>query len=181
MPTPLWMSIEPRGSEIRLLLSEPAVGTKLKARLPSPPRHPRALPMLLEAVSAWYRLPLHAVLDADASAVRLEPEQWSVWLDLRIISGQPLICQERVHTRHLSGLDVTLYIVADHGARLWRNTQPLRDLAIILGRGFAGMHVFGRCYQIKRYVGHPCPHQPVLDSPRRKERVGGDDHTISPI
>lgn len=80
MPTPLWMSIEPRGSEIRLLLSEPAVGTKLKARLPSPPRHPRALPMLLEAVSAWYRLPLHAVLDADASAVRLEPEQWAVWL-----------------------------------------------------------------------------------------------------
>ena len=78
MPTPLWMSIEPRGSEIRLLLSEPAVGTRLKARLPSPPRHPRAVPMFLEALSAWHRSPLHAVLDADASVVRRDPEQWAL-------------------------------------------------------------------------------------------------------
>lgn len=80
MLSPLWMSIEPRGSEVRLLLSEPSVGTKLKARLPSPPAHPRSLSMLLEALSAWYRLPLHAVLDADALAVRRDPEQWAVWL-----------------------------------------------------------------------------------------------------
>lgn len=77
MPSPLWMSIEPRSSEIRLMLSEPSAGTSLKARLPSPPTHPRALAMLLEALSAWYRLPLRAALDADAQDVQHHPERWA--------------------------------------------------------------------------------------------------------
>lgn len=37
--------------------------------------------MLLEALSAWYRLPLHAVLDADAPDVRHNPERWSLLVD----------------------------------------------------------------------------------------------------
>lgn len=77
MPSPLWMSIEPRPSEVRLMLSEPSKGTSLKALLPTPPAHPRALAMLLEALSAWYRLPLHAVLDADAPDVQRHPERWT--------------------------------------------------------------------------------------------------------
>jgi hypothetical protein len=79
MSSPLWMSIEPERSGVRIMLSEPAGGTSLKARLPWPPQHHRALPMLLEALSAWYRLPLHAVLDADASAVRDDPEAWALY------------------------------------------------------------------------------------------------------
>ena len=36
--------------------------------------------MLLEALSLWYGLPLHAVLDADAEDVRRHPERWSLLL-----------------------------------------------------------------------------------------------------
>ena len=79
MAVPLWMSIEPDRSGVRLMLCEPSGGAALKARLPWPPQHARALPMLLEALAAWYRLPLHAVLDADASVVREDPEQWAIF------------------------------------------------------------------------------------------------------
>src|SRR5262245_6220110 len=77
MSSPLWMSVEPRTQEIRLMLSEPERGTVLKARLRTPPSHPRALGMLLEALSAWYRLPLHAVIDADSPDVQRWPELWA--------------------------------------------------------------------------------------------------------
>jgi hypothetical protein len=77
---PLWLSIEPEASEVRLLLSEPSAGTALKARLPPVPVDGRALMMLLEALSLWYGLPLHAVLDADAEDVRRHPERWSLLL-----------------------------------------------------------------------------------------------------
>lgn len=77
---PLWLCIEPAATEVRLLLSEPSAGTSLKARLPTQPADPRALMMLLEALSLWYGLPLHAVLDAAAEDVRKRPEYWSVLL-----------------------------------------------------------------------------------------------------
>ena len=78
MRPPLWMSIEPVGPEVRILLTEPREGTALKARLPCPPASERALPALLEALSSWYGLPLHAVLDADASDVRHHPDRWAL-------------------------------------------------------------------------------------------------------
>jgi hypothetical protein len=62
------------------MLSEPSAGTALKARLPPEPADGRALIMLLEAVSLWYGLPLHAVLDADAEDVRRHPERWALLL-----------------------------------------------------------------------------------------------------
>ena len=77
---PLWLSIEPKDSQIHLLLSEPACGTSLKARLPMEPKDGRALMMLLESLSLWYGLGLHAVLDADAEDVRRHPERWSLLL-----------------------------------------------------------------------------------------------------
>ena len=73
---PIWMSIEPRPSDVRLVLTEPGAGPSLKAILPPPAAHSRALVLLLEALSAWYRRPLHAVLDADAEEVRRHPERW---------------------------------------------------------------------------------------------------------
>jgi hypothetical protein len=75
--SPLWMSIEPLAQETRLMLSVPLAGTVLKARLAQPPAHPRALSLLLESLSAWYRRPLHAVLAADAQAVQSFPERWA--------------------------------------------------------------------------------------------------------
>jgi len=77
MSNPLWMSIEPAAREVRLMLSEPSQGTVLKARL-RPPEHMRALPQLLQALSLWHQLPLHAVLDADAEDVRRHPERWAL-------------------------------------------------------------------------------------------------------
>src|SRR5580658_2819960 len=65
MRSPLWMSIEPVGSEVRVMLTAPREGTTLKAILPCPPASERAVPALLEALSTWYALPLHAVLVAD--------------------------------------------------------------------------------------------------------------------
>lgn len=79
MSSSLWRSIEPSPSEIRLLLAVPQSGISLKARLPPRPARPRALAMLMEALSSWYRLPLHAALDADASDVQRNPELWSQW------------------------------------------------------------------------------------------------------
>jgi hypothetical protein len=75
--SPLWITIEPTPSEVRLLLTEPGSGPALKARLPLP-AHARAVPLLLEALSVWYRRPLHAVLDADAEDIRLHPERWAL-------------------------------------------------------------------------------------------------------
>jgi hypothetical protein len=80
MSTPLWMSIEPRGLETRLMLSLPGQRPALRARLSSSPLHPRALITLLESLSLWHGCPLHAVLDADAEDVRRHPEKWAVLL-----------------------------------------------------------------------------------------------------
>ena len=80
MSSPIWMSIEPRGPETRLMLSLPGERPALRARLSSSPSHPRALITFLEALSLWHGRPLHAVLDADAEDVRRHPEKWAVLL-----------------------------------------------------------------------------------------------------
>lgn len=87
--SPLWITIEPTPSEVRLVLTEPGLGPRLKARLPLPAQA-RAVPALLEALSAWCRRPLHAVLDADAEDIRLHPERWAL-LGLR----QPPVSSNR--------------------------------------------------------------------------------------
>src|SRR5512141_2048525 len=74
---PMWVSIEPLAEEIRLSLSVPGTGVKLRARLPAVPVEPRALVMLLEALVAWHGQPLCAVVDADASDVSCQPERWA--------------------------------------------------------------------------------------------------------
>jgi hypothetical protein len=73
----LWMAIEPELSETRLLLTHAPTGAALRARLPTVPADPRALGLLLEAITSWYGLPLCAALDADASDVHLHPERWA--------------------------------------------------------------------------------------------------------
>jgi hypothetical protein len=65
---------------VQLMLSEPQVGTSLKARLPFQPAHPRAIAMFLEAIAAWYGSPLCAVLDADAEDVHRHPQRWAQFL-----------------------------------------------------------------------------------------------------
>ncbi len=74
---PMWVSVEPSAEEIRLSLSVPGKGVKMRARLPAVPVEPRALAMLLEALVAWHGQPLCAVVDADASDVSSQPERWA--------------------------------------------------------------------------------------------------------
>jgi hypothetical protein len=92
----LWLSIEPTPSETRLLLSCSNFGVVMKARLPPMPAHPHALAQLLEALAAWFGLPLCAVLDADAQDVQAHPEKWADYLgplespNIRISWGMPM-------------------------------------------------------------------------------------------
>jgi hypothetical protein len=72
----LFVAIEPLRHETRVLVSVPYKGTALKARLPATPEDDRALAMFLEALVAWYGLPLCAVLDADAEDVQRHPDRW---------------------------------------------------------------------------------------------------------
>ena len=74
---PMWVSIELAAEEIRLSLSVPDKGVKLRARLPAVPVESRALAMLLEALVAFYGQPLCAVVAADASDVSCTPELWA--------------------------------------------------------------------------------------------------------
>ena len=74
---PLWISIEPSPSGVRLLLTEPSAGPSLKAVLPLP-SDPRALPLLLESLCGWHQRPLCAVVDADAEDIQSHPERWAL-------------------------------------------------------------------------------------------------------
>jgi hypothetical protein len=62
----IWVAIHPRPSETRVLVTERAGSTLLKARLAPQPWHQRALPSLLEALALWQRQQVHAVIVADA-------------------------------------------------------------------------------------------------------------------
>ena len=73
----LWLSLEPHQKELRLSLSTATSGVVLRAKFPLALAQPRALPLLLEALVAWFGMPLCAVLDADAQDVRRRPEFWS--------------------------------------------------------------------------------------------------------
>lgn len=70
----LWMTIEPRGTEMRLQMTEAGRGPVLRARMPLYQAHPQALARLLPALSDWYGRPLAAVLDADAQDVGPAPD-----------------------------------------------------------------------------------------------------------
>lgn len=77
MSQPLWLSIEPSPTEVRISLHEPGRGTVMRARLPLCPSQPRALATLLESLVAWYGRSLVAVIDADAQDVRQHGERWA--------------------------------------------------------------------------------------------------------
>jgi len=62
----IWVAVHPRRSETRVIATEGAGATLLKARLAPHPWHQRALPSLLEALALWQKQPVHAVLVVDA-------------------------------------------------------------------------------------------------------------------
>jgi len=56
-------------SEARLLVTDPETGDVLRARLPMPPRHPRALLTLLEGLALFAGERLSVVISAATSSV----------------------------------------------------------------------------------------------------------------
>jgi hypothetical protein len=63
----LWTAIEQTRDHTRILVTDGAGDTLLKARLEAIPRHDRALSTLLEALALWQGLPVSAALVADVS------------------------------------------------------------------------------------------------------------------
>lgn len=72
----LWVAIDSRCDETRVLATAGPRETVLKARLSATAQHPRALPALLEALALWEGMPVRAAVVADgrdgSSATRLK-------------------------------------------------------------------------------------------------------------
>lgn len=63
----LWVAIDSRCEETRVLVMAGPTETVLKARLSATAQHPRAVPTLLEALALWEGQPVRAAVVADAS------------------------------------------------------------------------------------------------------------------
>lgn len=61
----LWMGVRPGPQVTRILIQDPH-RTVLKARLPDPPQHPRALETLAEGIALWCGRPLYVALGVAA-------------------------------------------------------------------------------------------------------------------
>jgi len=102
----LWVTIDSKCDETRILATAGPQATVLKARLASTVHHPRALPTLLEALAMWEGMPVRAAVvvggSDDSSASRLK-------LDfLTDLSGAPLYKLEFIDNhrrRHRDQLD----------------------------------------------------------------------------
>lgn len=62
-------SLRVTAREASLLLEDEEQGDLMKARLPMPPRHPRALVTLLEGIALWRGQPMTVVVSAAATSV----------------------------------------------------------------------------------------------------------------
>lgn len=96
----LWIAIDSRPRETRVLVTAGPRETVLKARLSATVQHPRALPTLLEALALWEGAPVRAVVvadDPDGSCVTRLKLDWHAE-----VGGAPLYQIELVpgHKRH---------------------------------------------------------------------------------
>jgi hypothetical protein len=73
---PLWVAIDSKSDETRVLATAGTQETLLKARLSPTVQHPRAVPALLEALAMWEGTMVRAVVVVDdrdgSSAARLK-------------------------------------------------------------------------------------------------------------
>jgi hypothetical protein len=77
----IWMGVSPGPTEMRVLAMAGPSETILKARLRRPPTHPRALPLLLEAIALW---------QGESVRVALAAEERGVEADLSAYDGIPV-------------------------------------------------------------------------------------------
>jgi hypothetical protein len=92
---PLWIAIDSRSDETRVLATAGPRETVLKARLSPTPQHPRAVVALLEALAMWEGTMARAVVVVDdregSSAIRLKLN------DFADLFGEPLYQLRFVH------------------------------------------------------------------------------------
>src|SRR5678815_103322 len=97
---PLWIAIDSRSDETRVLATAGPRETVLKARLSPTPQHPRAVVALLEALAMWEGTMARAVVVVDdrdgSSATRLKLDSMADFF------GEPLYQLQFVngHRRH---------------------------------------------------------------------------------
>lgn len=68
----IWMGVAPGPREMRVLAMAGPSETILKARLRRPPMHPRALPLLLEAIALWQGESVRVALAAEERGVEAD-------------------------------------------------------------------------------------------------------------
>jgi len=102
----IWMALRPGPTGTRILATAAANETLLKAKLLNEPRHPRALPALLEAIALWQGETVRAALCVDTSddgcATRLVHDAFP------LVERTPLYELDLVHgrrRRHRDSLD----------------------------------------------------------------------------
>ena len=92
-PTPLWMGVRPGPAITRILIQE-THQTVLKARLPDPPAHPRALETLAEGIALWWGRPLYVALGVAAQDALCVSPHWHATVD--VLTRTPLVTIEPV-------------------------------------------------------------------------------------
>jgi hypothetical protein len=102
----IWVGIDSACDGTRVLATQGTKETILKARLSATAQHPRAVPMLLEALALWQGEPVRAAVVVDgpdgSSAMRLSLDAFADF------GGPPLYTLEFVRgrtRRHRDGLD----------------------------------------------------------------------------
>jgi hypothetical protein len=72
----IWLGVIPGPERARVLAQAGPHETILKARLRSPPAHPRALTALCEALALWSGEPVRAVLAAGEPGASFDTTRW---------------------------------------------------------------------------------------------------------
>lgn len=72
----LWMGIVPGPQSTRVLVQDGPGRVLLKARLPGAPSHPRAIPVLCEALALWCGRPVRAAVGVDGLDGSSESSRW---------------------------------------------------------------------------------------------------------
>lgn len=102
---PLWIAIDSKPDETRVLATAGPRETVLKARLSATPQHPRAVQALLEALAIWEGTMVRAVVVVDeragSSATRLKLDWMADFhgeplYELHFVSGHKRRHRDRV-------------------------------------------------------------------------------------
>lgn len=87
----IWMGIAPGSGTTRVIAMAGVDEILLKAQLALDPKHPRALPTLLEAVALWQGLPVRAALCAQGGGASCDSTICrEASLDFNFEDGAPL-------------------------------------------------------------------------------------------